>query len=411
MRLAALISEESCTPPARGGAALLARIWLLAGSLLSLILCSSCSEWLGGNLPTAIPNEYIPTVIALTLQAHSPGLEKTPALKSNASRIPDQPIVHTPTSGHPEGTQSQDISAEGGPSPIPSSQETITPTVNVSVTISPTVEGTATRTATLTRRPTLTSTPSLTPRPTWTPTPTYTRRPTPTPPTPTETPIPGIPDASIQISRPGELSKVASPLRFNASLASDDAKRITIELYGEDGRLMVRQVRSYAAAPGRRTYLSLEFPFEIKATAEVARLVISMTDANGRTLALNSVNLILLAVGQSDINPSSAMQEAIIIQQPAPKALIQGGNLLVTGKARPNTELPLMVQLITDDGNIVGQRLTAVSSRPPGGYGDFFVEVPYKVTTLTPVRLIVYEGGETISKMTHLSSILIVLSP
>ncbi len=411
MKLAAPISEESCATHAPGGAALLARMWLLAGSLLALIFCASCSGWLGGDLPTALPAEYIPTVIALTLQANSPDLQETLALNDTTSQTPDQPIVHTPTPEPPEDTRSPDSTTETNSLPISSTQETITSTVIVTATISPTVKSTATKTATITRRPTLTSTPSLTPRPTWTPTPTYTRRPTPTPPTPTETPLPGIPNASIQISRPGELSKIASPLRFNASLISEDAKRITIELYGEDGRLLVRQVRSYAAAPGRRTYLSLELPFEIKATAEIARLVLSMTDAKGRTLALNSVNLILLAVGQSDINPSSAMQEAIIIEQPTPLALIQGGNLLVTGKARPNTDLPLMVQLITEDGNIVGQRLTAVSTRPPGGYGDFFVEVPYKVTTLTPVRLIVYEGGETISKMTHLSSILIVLSP
>ena len=46
-----------------------------------------------------------------------------------------------------------------------------------------------------------------------------------------------------------------------------------------------------------------------------------------------------------------------------------------------------------------------------GAYGIFAVEVPYSVTELTPVRLVVYEDGESMSSMTHLSSVEVMLSP
>jgi hypothetical protein len=121
--------------------------------------------------------------------------------------------------------------------------------------------------------------------------------------------------------------------------------------------------------------------------------------------------LILLSTGEQDLNPTSALLEAIVIQEPRAKALITGGKVLVSGVARPDTDLPLRVELIDNEGKVVGQRLVNVSRTSAGGYGDFAAEVPYTVSALTPVRLVVYEDGENISPMVHLSSQEIVLSP
>ena len=71
----------------------------------------------------------------------------------------------------------------------------------------------------------------------------------------TNTPAPPIPDARIQIYRLGELSKVISPLDVSSRLTCGDGKVVRIELYGEDGRLLARDVRNYRKYPGMRREL------------------------------------------------------------------------------------------------------------------------------------------------------------
>jgi hypothetical protein len=123
------------------------------------------------------------------------------------------------------------------------------------------------------------------------------------------------------------------------------------------------------------------------------------------------VDLILLQVGESEINPTTADQEAIFIQQPRPNSMIQGGVLLVSGYARPETSLPLTIQLVTESGAVVGSRMVSVNQAAIGEYGTFAVEVPYRVQELTQVRLTVFSEGEQINQVNHLSSLLILVAP
>jgi hypothetical protein len=314
-------------------------------------LLSGCAGLLVSDLPTPLPTEFLPTVIALTLQAGE--AEHSPALTSAA-------VVPEPGTPQPESVVD---------TPLPQ----------------------------------LSATPSIEP-------PTATPYPITLPPPPTETPLPEIPAASVQIFNPGDLSRVVSPLHISSYLKAKSASLIRIELFGEDGRLLVRQDKKFVSSLSWSN-LSLDLDFEISATAEVGRLVISVDDEYGRTMALNSVDLILMSVGEADINPSSAVDETIIIQQPVVKSLIQGGQVLVSGIARPDTSRPLMAELRDAKNKIVGFRQLGVSDLAKDGYGTFAVEVPYKVDALTPVRLSVFEDGENVSAMTHLSSIEVMLGP
>lgn len=262
--------------------------------------------------------------------------------------------------------------------------------------------------------PTETPTPSFTPTLTALPSPTDTA-PTEAPqlaaPSLTPTPASVAPPAEIQIFRPGDLSKVISPLRVIAYLKPGSDGKVWVELYGEDGRLLVRQIKVFYAQPGARVNLALDLDFQIAAVAEAGRLVIRVNDEAGRAVALNSIDLILLSLGEADITPGSGTQAAIIIQQPGARALVQGGTLLVTGLARVKTDRALSVQLVTAEGRVVGQRLAGLTVRGVDGYAGFAAEIPYQVSTLTPVRLVVFEDGQQISPITHLSSVEINLSP
>lgn len=326
----------------------------LALSLLTGMVLSGCSVLVGPTLPTPIPTQHLPTVIALTVQANG---ESGTALA---------------------GAEIDGISLE---------QSTVTPQVTASPTTQPSV--------TPTRTP---AGPSATP---------YTL-----PPPPTPTPTPETPNAGIEIRNLGAFSKVTSPLHIYAYLKPGAGGRVRVELIGEDERLLVRNIKVMDFVPlGAWAVMSLDLDFEIAATAEAAWLKISVDDEFGRTVAMNSVPLILLSVGEADIVPPMDVLSPIIIREPTKRTLIQGGMLIVSGLARPGSENPLLVRLVTAEGREVGMRLAGVNGPGPGSYGEFVVEVPYNIGDPTKVLLTVTEGADSLSDVIHLSSIEVMLSP
>jgi hypothetical protein len=322
---------------------------------LLVCLLAACSTLSQSKLPTPLPPEYLPTVIALTLEAgNSPALSET-----QTSLVEMIPATDTPLPTETTGSAQL-------PSPTVGQEGTQSPTTPVPET------------------------------PTSGPTPTAT---------------PEFPIAGVQIFTPGDLSKVVSPIAITAYLRPGERGRVTLELFGEDGRQLVRQIKTYNTTPGARVNLNAELEFGIQAAAEIGRLVISAQDEIGRVVVLNSVDLILLSLGQEDINPSDALLDDIIIQQPVINTLIQGGTLVVSGLANPDTDRPLHVEIINDKNQIVGQRLAAVDRQEGQVYGTFAVEVPYQVSGFSSVRLVVYEDGEQMSPLRHLSSVEFLISP
>ncbi|HKU51174.1 MAG TPA: hypothetical protein VJQ25_01810, partial [Nitrospira sp.] len=67
---------------------------------------------------------------------------------------------------------------------------------------------------------------------------------TPTPqPTFTQTTIPGHDLAAIEIFAPGPMSKVVSPINLKMNIIAGESEKVEIALYGEDGRLLTRNVK------------------------------------------------------------------------------------------------------------------------------------------------------------------------
>jgi len=340
------------------------RVMLVVACLLVAYLAAACDELNQPALPTPLPSEYISTAFALTLEA----------------------------AGLPPASEQESV-------PVATSERlgrTPTPAGNP-------------------------PTPSATPRPTRTPKPSPTR-PSPTPytlpPSPTLTPTPAIPNAEIEIRNLGPLSRARSPLHVYMYLKPGAGGKVRIELIGEDERLIYREIRVVDFVPvGAWATITLDIDFEIAATAEVGRLKISVDDDFGRTVALNSVPLILLSVGDDDTVPPADVLAPIVIQQPRKKALIQGGTLVAAGRVRLEGDGPLLVKLVTAKGGEVGFRLADVSYQqggatlPGGGYGEFAVEVPYKVSEPTPALLVVLEPGASLSDVIHLASLEVLLSP
>jgi hypothetical protein len=327
---------------------------------LFTMISSSCSGLQGTDLPTPYPSEYLPTVIALTSQAGKGNGEAS----APRTGTPQPEMPGTPG----QGTQNP-ASSTGTSTPEPPDTFTPTPT-----------------------------------GPTATP---YTLPP---PPTPTATPQ--IPNAGIEIRNLGSLSRVVSPLHIYAYLKPGAGGKVRIELFGENQRLLARQIKVLNFVPvGAWAVFTTDLDFEISAAAEAGRLKISVDDEYGRIVALNSVPLILMSIGGADITPPADVLTPILIQEPNPKTLIQGGTVRVSGMARPANDKPLLIRLLTTDGQEIGMRLANISAPNSQGYGLFAVDVPYKVSEPERVLLTVSEGDASMTDYIHISTLEVMVSP
>jgi hypothetical protein len=257
--------------------------------------------------------------------------------------------------------------------------------------------------------PTLTETPSPTPSPQ---TATPTLLPTPIQPS-LDSPLPpeNIPPSTVQILNPGPASKVTSPFTLRASVKPGPESVIRIELLGEDGRLLMREVRNYQNSQNEWVSLDREISYGINSVAENGRLQLSVEDEHGRIKSLSSVDLLLLSMGKQDLNQPLDQLEDIVLESPRSNTLIQGGVMRVTGLARPRSTQPLLIELSTSDGRIVGTRQVSVTPSSGILHGAFAIDVPFTVDYTTRVRVQVWEPGDQIPGIVNLSSLEVILSP
>jgi hypothetical protein len=351
------------------------RFTLVLSVIILILLGVGCSRLSETPQPSPLPLEYIPTVVQLTLQA-----AQTATLTATATSAPTQTDV-PPVS--PTPTLHDSLTPDGGtPTSLANDQ---TATSSPAPTVSPTVDSSASSTPRSTRTPTITPTPTL-------------------------------PVAGVQINSPGPMSRIASPLKLTANLHSVPSGLYNVELWieplqpGGDPRLLFREVKRLISSPVDWIYLDEHIEFELDRVSEYGQVRISVLDSFGRSVSINSVDLILLQLGQSSLNPTGLKTEPIVINEPTPNHLIQGGVLIVSGTALP-TEDYLHAQLVTADGRIVGSVDQAISPSPDGSYVAYTIEVPYTVDIPTWVRLQVSESSARIAGVDHLSSVQVLLSP
>ncbi|MCB9134040.1 MAG: hypothetical protein H6636_01350 [Anaerolineales bacterium] len=228
-------------------------------------------------------------------------------------------------------------------------------------------------------------------------------------PTPSGTPIPSVPLSDIEIHTPGSLSKVTSPIPVRAWVYPGALGRVTVELLGEDGRLITRQIINLGE--GRKAGLALDLPFTISGVSELGRLQIYTADAFNRPKAMISVDVILLSTGTADLNIPTDFLAHLTIKDPKEGDLIQGGTVVVSGLARPTTNQSFLAELIDEKGQVVGQRLFDPDPGAENEFRPFFVEIPYEVTEPTRVRLVISERTERIQGNIYLVSMEILISP
>ncbi len=289
--------------------------------------------------------------------------------------------------------------------PQPPTETALPPTETATETPAP-----PTATATLDGTPTFGPSPTITRTPTRTRLPTRTLRPTRTP---TITPTPTPPYAFMRIQKPGPYSRISSPINLEALITPGKDGIVYVELTGEDGRTITRQGLDFKSYIDRRFYISQDIPFEISAAAETARMSIYILDEFGRKSYLMSEELVLMHLGDDDILPFDPIDEPYIVRSPFEGDTIRGGVLRVIGLARLVNDNPLLLELVDENGTVVGSAQVSIS-RPYGNLSHIPFEafIPYSVSQSTGVRLTLRQESSTrIPGTVYLSSLLLTLEP
>lgn len=227
-------------------------------------------------------------------------------------------------------------------------------------------------------------------------------------PTATSTPGPNIPLAQVQINAPGPMSRIASPLEVHAVVVAGESRRVEVDLFGEDGGLLGRSLIVVPGYPGGDP-VNLKIPFEIRAAGETGTVQISTRDAHGLIQSLNSVQVLLLSTGSSQITPpGNDIYERVAFYNLPINAHISGGVLSVKGSYAPINDKPTVLELITGDGKSLGLRIVDLSGSDGQG---FDTTIPYKVTQETAARLYLYQDDDVIQGRAYVFSIPLALEP
>ena len=240
--------------------------------------------------------------------------------------------------------------------------------------------------------------------------PTNTPRPTLSPtiqPTFTQTTIPGHDPAAIQITSPGPMSKLVSPITLRMHIIAGGSGKIQIDLYGEDGRLLARNLKSLRPG-GKGADQQIKLPFEIRAAAEVGRITVSTLDKLGRMQSLNSVRVLLLSSGNNEITTPGNPSEPVGVFSPEAEESVSGGVLNIRGDVWPFNLNPVVFELIAPDGKSIGLRIVTVESLNPQ---LFETTIPYRVFVPTLARLTIRQDDDRMNGLFYVYSQEVLLNP
>lgn len=230
----------------------------------------------------------------------------------------------------------------------------------------------------------------------------------PTPqPTFTQTTIPGHELAAIQISGPGPMSKVVSPINLKMNIIAGESEKVQIDLYGEDGRLLTRNLKRVQIS-GKGVLQQIKVPFEIRTTAEVGRLTVSTLDKAGRIQSLNSVHVLLLSSGTNEINPPGNPSEPVGVVSPPLEEPVSGGVLTVRGDVWPFNLNPVILELIDPANKSIGLRILTLDNLDPQLMNT---TIPYKVSEPTLARLTIRQDDDRIGGLFYVYSQEVLLNP
>ncbi|HEY3344798.1 MAG TPA: hypothetical protein VGJ97_07715 [Anaerolineaceae bacterium] len=218
------------------------------------------------------------------------------------------------------------------------------------------------------------------------------------------------PLAPVHIVRPGPGSRVTTPVVIQVSAIPGADRAVTLELVGEDGRIIAAEIQRFSTPLGQRVGLLANLDFKLAGVAEAARLQVTTRDARGRLSALDSVSLVLLSSGAGDFSLEAAPEEHFILLNPTANGVTSGGALPINGYFRPANRQPLNLELINDDSEIIASASLILPAPGPGYYPISGI-LHYTITTPTYARLTLRQPDSRLPGDAVVTTVLVYLKP
>lgn len=221
--------------------------------------------------------------------------------------------------------------------------------------------------------------------------------------------------AQIRFISPGPMSSLTSPFILQANVAAGESDKIQVDLLGEDGRVLYREIKKLTSNP-LGIFQRFEISYEIRAVSEAGYIRISTEDDHGRMQALNTMPVLLYSVGTAQVNPpGNFIYERIAMDGFEEKTNFYAGEVALKGRIWPYNDQPFVVELISIEGKPLGTRILAINGIDTQ---SFETVIPYKVTEPTPARLTFRQDNPLIGisdpvlgKLVYLYTIEVILNP
>lgn len=231
-------------------------------------------------------------------------------------------------------------------------------------------------------------------------------------PTATATPAPGAQapavieeDEAILILAPGPASRVTSPVRVAGEADSTFEQNLVVRIVGLDERELTLAPTTIAAELGQRGPFEVEVPFEVEEEQQAWIQVFSTSPRDGGITHLAAVGVTLAAGGEVNVVPSTSHPERIVIDRPIAGETISGGVVRVSGRGLASFEQTLVVELLDEEGNVIGSQPVTTDAPNLGEPGSFTAEISYRISDAIPARLVVRDPSPAFSGDVHLASV------
>lgn len=197
------------------------------------------------------------------------------------------------------------------------------------------------------------------------------------------------PPGLLQVEKPGEMSRLSSPILVTANVYPGDKGLVSVQLFGEDGRLMADQLLQLSSTESGWISLSTWIQFEINSAGESALIIVTTRDGYDRRIAQVSVPVILLQVGDSEIENPGFFTQPVVLSSPVNGGFARNGSLHIEGQVQLVNENPVIFELISQTGGVVASKAIMVQNAAGQDYATFATDLEYSVSKRTPVRLII----------------------
>jgi len=216
---------------------------------------------------------------------------------------------------------------------------------------------------------------------------------------------------SILILEPGPGSRLVSPLHVAGIADSTFEQNLVVRLLLDDGSQLALMPTTIQSELGQRGEFQVELPFSVSGERQAFIQVFSSSPRDGGITHLASTGVLLADTGLVDIRSVEAHPERIQITNLTPGDSLSGGVAHVEGFALASFEQTLVVDILDEDGSVLGSQPLIVDSPEWGQPGPFQVDVTYSVTTSGAGRVVVRDPSPAFAGDVHVASIEVKLNP